>query len=184
VFVVVALLALAVYLAHPRRRVFLEVAGFTLLTVGVLLLIIRRFVGNAIVDSLVKVESSKPAVHAVWLIETDLLRDLALALVLYGVVAVLAGLLAGPSRVAVAVRRWLAPTFRERPVLVWLVVGFLFLLVIAFGPSAGSRRLIGVVVLAALVGLGLEVWRRQTLREFPVDGEEEEAPAPAAAASP
>jgi hypothetical protein len=181
---VVALLALAIYLAHPRRRVMLEVAGFTLLTVGVLLLIIRRFVGNAIVDSLVKVESSKPAVHAVWLIETDLLRDLALALVLYGLVAVLAGVVAGPSRAAVAIRRWLAPTFRERPVLVWIVVGFLFLLVIAFGPAAGSRRLLGIVVLAALVGFGLELWRRQTLREFPVKGEEAEAPAPAAAASP
>lgn len=181
-FVVLALLALAIYLAHPRRRVMLEAAGFTLLTVGVLLLIIRRFVGNAIVDSLVKVESSKPAVHAVWLIETDLLRDLALALVLYGVVGLLAGFVAGPSRIAVALRRWLAPIWRERPVLVWLVAGFVFLLVIAFGPAAGSRRLLGTVVLAALVGFGLEVWRRQTLREFS-DGEEE-APAPAAAASP
>ena len=181
-FVVLALLALAIYLAHPRRRVMLEAAGFTLLTVGVLLLIIRRFVGNAVVDSLVKVESSKPAVHAVWLIETDLLRDLALALVLYGVVGLLAGFVAGPSRIAVALRRWLAPIWRERPVLVWLVAGFVFLLVIAFGPAAGSRRLLGTVVLAALVGFGLEVWRRQTLREFS-DGEEE-APAPAAAASP
>jgi len=181
-FAVVALLALAIYLAHPRRRMMLEVAGFTLLTVGVILLIVRRFVGNAIVDSLVKVESSKPAVHAVWAIETDLLRDLALALVLYGVVALLAGFVAGPSRIAVALRRWLAPVWREHPVVVWLVAGFVFLLVIAFGPAAGSRRLLGVVVLAALVALGLEVWRRQTLREFP-DGHEE-APAPAAAASP
>jgi len=181
-FIVVALLAFAIYLAHPRRRVMLEVAGFTLLVVGVLLLIIRRFVGNAIVDSLVKVESSKPAVHAIWAIETDLLRDLALALVLYGVVALLAGFVAGPSRIAVWLRRWLAPTWRQRPYLVWLAVGFVFLLVIAFGPASGSRRLLGVVILAALVGFGLEVWRRQTLREFPSG--DEEAPAPAAAASP
>lgn len=181
-FIVVALLALAIYLAHPRRRVMLEVAGFTLLVVGVLLLIIRRFVGNAIVDSLVKVESSKPAVHAIWAIETDLLRDLALALVLYGVVALLAGFVAGPSRIAVWLRRWLAPTWRQRPYLVWLAAGFVFLLVIAFGPASGNRRLLGVVILAALVGFGLEVWRRQTLREFPSG--DEEAPAPAAAASP
>jgi hypothetical protein len=181
-FVVVALLALAIYLAHPKRRVMLEVAGFTLLTVGVLLLIIRRFVGNAIVDSLVNVESSKPAVHAVWAIETDLLRDLALALVIYGVVGVLAGFVAGPSRIAVGLRRWLWPTWRERPYLVWIGAAFVFMLVIAFGPAAGSRRLLGWVVLAALVAFGLEVWRRQTLREF--SGAQEEAPAPAAAASP
>ena len=173
---VLALLALAVYLAHGKRRTMLEAVGFALLTVGVLLLIIRRFVGNAIVDSVVNVESSKPAVHAIWLIETDLLRDVALAILLYGLFALLAGILAGPSRAAVGVRRWLAPTWRERPYLVWLVAGFLFLVFIAWGPSGGGRRLLGVLILAVLVALGLEVWRRQTLREFPADAE---APAPA-----
>jgi hypothetical protein len=172
---VLALLALAVYLAHGKRRTMLEAVGFALLTVGVLLLIIRRFVGDAIVDSVVKVESSKPAVHAIWAIETDLLRDVALAILLYGLFALLAGILAGPSRAAVGVRRWLAPTWRERPYLVWLVAGFLFLVFIAWGPSGGGRRLLGVLILAVLVALGLEVWRRQTLREFPADGE---APTP------
>jgi hypothetical protein len=179
---VLALLALAVYLAHGKRRTMLEAVGFALLTVGVLLLIIRRFVGDAIVDSVVKVESSKPAVHAIWLIETDLLRDVALAILLYGLFALLAGILAGPSRAAVGVRRWLAPTWRERPYLVWLVAGFLFLVFIAWGPSGGGRRLLGVLILAVLVALGLEVWRRQTLREFPADGEAL-APAPGADAS-
>jgi len=173
---VLALLALAVYLAHGKRRTMLEAVGFALLTVGVLLLIVRRFVGDAIVDSVVKVESSKPAVHAIWAIETDLLRDVALAILLYGLFALLAGILAGPSRAAVGVRRWLAPTWRERPYLVWLVAGFLFLVFIAWGPSGGGRRLLGVLILAALVALGLEVWRRQTLREFPAD-----AKAPASA---
>lgn len=176
---VLALLALAVYLAHGKRRTMLEAVGFALLTVGFLLLIVRRFLGDWIVNSVVKVESSKPAVHAIWAIETDLLRDLALALAFYGLFALVAGILAGPSRLAVGARRWLAPTWRERPYLVWLAAGFLFLVFIAWGPSGGGRRFLGVVILAALVALGLEVWRRQTLREFPADGE---APAPAEAA--
>jgi hypothetical protein len=178
---VVALLALAVYLAQGRRRAALEHVGIALLIVGVLLLVVRRFVGNAIVDSLAQTEASKPAVHAVWLIETDLLRDLALGLVFYGLFALLAGILAGPSRPAVAVRSWLAPTWRQRPVLVYVVAALLFLLFIAWGPSGGSRRLLGVLILAALVALGLEVWRRQTLREFP---ETAEAPVPTATADP
>jgi hypothetical protein len=178
-FAVVALLALAVYLAHGTRRTMLEAVGVSLLIVGVLLLIIRRFVGNAIVDSLVNTESSKPAVHAMWLIETDLLRDIALALVFYGLFALIAGIVAGPSRGAVALRRGLAPTWRQRPVLVWIGATVLFLLFIAWGPSGGGRRLLGVLILAALLALGLEVWRRQTLREFP---ESAEAPPPAAAA--
>jgi hypothetical protein len=177
---VVGLLALAVYLARGTRRTMLEAVGVALLIVGVLLLIIRRFVGDAIVNSLVQTESSKPAVHAIWLIETDLMRDIALALLFYGLFALVAGIVAGPSRVAVALRRWLAPTWRERPVLVWICATVLYLLFIAFGPSGGGRRLLGVLILAALLALGLEVWRRQTIAEFPKD---DEAPAPAAGAS-
>jgi len=180
-FAVVALLALAVYLAHGTRRTTLEAVGVSLLVVGILLLIIRRFVGNAIVDSLVKVESSKPAVHAIWLIQTDLLRDIALALVFYGLFALIAGILAGPSRAAVALRRGLAPTWRHRPVLVWITAAVLFLVFIAWGPSGGARRLVGVLILAALLALALEVWRRQTLREFP---ESDGAPGPVAPDAP
>jgi hypothetical protein len=61
-------------------------------------------------------------------------------------------------------------------VLVWISATFLFLVFIAWGPSGGGRRLLGVLILAALLALGLEVWRRQTLAEFPADGE---TPAPA-----
>ena len=162
-----------------------EAVGVSLLIVGILLLIVRRFVGNAIVDSLVQVESSKPAVHAVWLIETDLLRDIALALVFYGLFALIAGIVSGPSRAAVALRGGLAPTWRQRPVLVWITATVAFLVFIAWGPSGGGRRLLGVVILAALLALGLEVWRRQTLREFPESDEDEapendEAPGPTA----
>jgi hypothetical protein len=174
---VVALLALAVYLAHGRRRETLERVGFAVLIVGILVLVVRRFVGNAIVESVVKTEASKPAVHAIWAIETDLLRDIGLALFFYGLFALLSGILAGPSRAAVAIRRSLAPTWRQRPVLMYVIAAVLFLLFIAWGPSGGGRRLLGVLILAVLVGLGLEVWRRQTLREFPEGGQ---AIAPAA----
>jgi hypothetical protein len=77
-------------------------------------------------------------------------------------------------RPAVAVRRFLAPTFRERPLVVWGTAALLFLIVIAWGPTGATRRLIGIALLAGLVALGIEVWRRQILREFPV-----EPPAPA-----
>lgn len=176
-FAVFALLALAVYLAHGTRRTMLEAVGVALVIVGVLVLIIRRFVGDWVVNSLVNVESSKPAVHSIWLIWTDLLRDIAIALILYGLFAIIAGILAGPSRAAVWARRSLAPTWRDRPVLVWITATVLFLAFIAWGPSGGNRRFLGVVILAAVLALGLEVWRRQTLREFPKEGEAPAAPA-------
>lgn len=175
---VLALFALAVYLATGRRRETLMRVGWCLVFVGVLLVVIRRVVGGAVIDSLVEVEASKPAVNAIWLIETDLLRDLAIGLLFYGLALVVAGFVAGPSRWAVDLRRWLAPTFRDRPIVAYLTAMFVFLLVLAWGPAGGSRRLLGVVIFAGLIALGLELWRRQMLREFP------EGAAPAGEAQP
>lgn len=167
VLIVLALYGLAIYLARGTRRTKLEIAGYSFILVGLLLIVIRRVVGNAIVDSLVKVESSKPAVHAIWLIETDLLRDLALGLIAYGLVAVLGAVAAGPTRAAVALRRWLAPAFRERPGAVYAVATVVFLLVIVWGPTNATRQWLGIALLGGLLAFGLELLRRQTIREFP-----------------
>ena len=164
--VVLALFALAIYLAHGSRRTKLEIVGFCFIVVGLVLVVIRRVVGGAVVDSVVQTEASKPAVRAIWLIETDLLRDLALALMAYGLIAVAGAFLAGPSRPAVATRRWLAPTFRDHAVALYAGVAFVFLLLVALG-ATGATRWLGIVVLGALLALGLELLRRQTVREFP-----------------
>jgi hypothetical protein len=177
VILVFALYALAIYLARGRRRVLLEATGSSLALVGLLLLVIRRIAGNIVVNSVVSVDANKPAVHQVWLIATSLMRDLGIALIAYGLLALLAGILAGPSRAATWIRRELAPTFRRSP---WIVHGVglaLFLIVIAWGPTNATRQLYGVLILAALFFTGLELWRRQTLREFPPPG----APPPQAA---
>jgi hypothetical protein len=165
--VVLALYALTIYLAQGRRRETLMRVGWCLVFVSLIIFVIRRVVGGAVIDSLVKVEASKPAVKAVWLIETDLLRDLAIGLLFYGLAVVVAAFVAGPNSRAVALRRWMAPTFRERPAVVWLVALFVFVLVLAWGPTGSSRRFLGSLILAALLALGIELWRRQSLREFP-----------------
>jgi len=103
----------------------------------------------------------------VWFIETDLLRDIGIALLLYGGLLVLAGFFGGPSRPATATRRSLAPAFRRHLTAVYAVTALVFLLFVAWGPTTATRRLWGVVLLAALTVLAIEAWRRQTLREFP-----------------
>jgi hypothetical protein len=50
----------------------------------------------------------------------------------------------------------------------------LFLIWLAWGPSAGSRRFLGVLVLAAIIAFGIEALRRQTIREFPADAAAED----------
>jgi hypothetical protein len=163
---VLVLYALAVYLAHPRRRIVLAGVGTSLLLSGLILAIVRREAGNLIVDSLVKVDANKPAVLTAWLVETNLLHDIAIALIAYGLLAILAAFLAGPSRPATAIRRWAAPTMKNHPALVYAAAAVLFLIVIAWGPTSANRQLVGTLILAALFFGGLEIWRRQTIREF------------------
>ena len=164
---VVALYALAIYLARGRRRLLLGATGASLLLVGLVIAFLRNFLGVVIVDSLVKTEANKHPVSVIWGLETSVLRDIAIILVVYGILVLVATALSGPNRGAVAFRRWLAPSFRDHPIVVWAAALFLFLILLAWGPSAGSRAVVGVVILAATSAIGIEALRRQTLREFP-----------------
>jgi hypothetical protein len=175
---VLALYALALYLARPSRRKVLGGIGGAILGVGLLLLILQRLLGNAIVDSVVKVEANKPAVHDVWSIVTELLHNIGVALVVYGLLAIVGSILAGPNRVGTTVRRWLAPAFRRSVWVVYAVVIAIFLIFLAWGPFASDRSLIGTLVLWALILFGIELLRRQTLREFPETATEAPPPAP------
>ena len=169
VIAVFALYALAIYLARGRRRLLLGATGASLVFVGLVIASLRRFLGGVIVDSLVKTEANKDPVSVIWALETSVLRDIAIILVVYGALVLLATVLAGPNRPAVAVRRWLAPSFRHRPIVVWATGFAVFLMLLAWGPTAGNRRLLGVAILAATTAIAIEALRRQTLREFPED---------------
>ena len=166
---VFALFALAIYLAQGRRRVLLGATGASLAFVGLVIASLRHFLGGAIVDSLVKTAANKHPVSVIWAIETSVLRDIAILLVVYGALVLLATVLAGPNRAAVALRRWLAPSFRHHPIVVWAAALALFLILLAWGPTAGNRQLLGVAILAATAAIAIEALRRQTLREFPED---------------
>ena len=165
--VVFALYALAIYLARGRRRLLLGASGASLVFVGLVIASLRRFLGGVIVDSLVKTEANKDPVSVIWALETSVLRDIAIILVVYGALVLLATVFAGPNRPAVAFRRWLAPSFRDHPIVVWATALAVFLILLAVGPTAGDRRLLGVALLAATTAIAIEALRRQTLREFP-----------------
>ena len=164
---VFALYALAIYLAHGRRRLLLGATGASLVFVGLVIAALLRFLSPVIVDSLVKVQANKHPVSVILAIETSLMRDIAILLVIYGVLVLVATVVAGPSRPSVAVRRWLAPSFREHPVVVWAAAAAVFLILLAWGPTGGNRGLLGVAILAVTTAVAIEALRRQTLREFP-----------------
>jgi hypothetical protein len=162
------LFALAVWLAQGWRRVALRSVGWSFIGLGVAVLVLRRTAGNQVVDGLVQAESVKPAAHDAFLIGSSLLRDIAVAMLIYGIVIVTAAWLAGPMRSAVAVRRLLAPPLRDRVGMVYGAVGFVYLLVLAWGPTPALRNLIPILLIGILLALGVAALRRQTAREFPV----------------
>ena len=81
--------------------------------IGAALLLIGRVAGDAVVNGLVRVALSKPAAHQVWNIGTLLLRDIAVAMIAYGVVIVASAWLAGPRGPATELRKALAPSLRD-----------------------------------------------------------------------
>lgn len=161
-----ALLALAVYLARGFRWQLLRATAIALVAVGILLLALRRIAGDQVIASITS-PTTENAGTTVWLIATGLLHDVAIALIVYGVVLLIGVLLAGPARWATGLRRRLAPAMRDHLAIVYAVVVVLFLLLLAYGPGSGDRRLAGTILLALLTVGGVEVLRRQILRESP-----------------
>ena len=113
-------------------------------------------------------DAVKPAITSVWNIISAGLRDRALFVLVIGLGFIGGGLLAGPGRHEVAVRRFLAPYLRERPVVVYAVLAFIFLLWLTLLPTINNLgQVLVVLVLAGLAVVGVEILRRQTAREFP-----------------
>jgi hypothetical protein len=166
VILALGLYALAVFLAAGWRREALRAAGIGFVVAGGAALVARNLAGGAVVDSLASTESVRAAAQATWSISTELLVEAATAMVAYGVVMVLAAWIAGPTRLAVGTRRALAPYLRE-PRYAYGGLAVIVLLLLLWGPTPATRKVLPALLLIALLAVGVEVLRRQTAREFP-----------------
>jgi hypothetical protein len=164
VVLVLVLYGLAIFLARGRRRETLRDIGWAFVLLGLIVLIVHRVAGNYAVNALTQ-PGYRPAANHIWLIESTILADTGRAVVFYGLVMVLGAILAGPHHFAISFRRWLAPTLAVRPGMSWGILGGGYLLLVLWGPTHALRTLWGVLLLAALVALGYEALRRQTLAE-------------------
>ena len=163
---VILLFALAIYLARGFRRETLRNIGWAFVLVGITVLVLRRIGGNYVVNELVAAPN-RPVMHDVWLTVTSILGSIGRGVVLYGIFAIAGAVLAGPTRAATAVRRWMAPTLNFRPGMAWAIAGFLYLLLVLWGPTNELHQPAWIVILAAMVAFGVYALRKQTLREFP-----------------
>jgi hypothetical protein len=164
---VIAMFALAVYLARGRRRQTLIEVGAAFVGAGLAVVVVRGIAGSKVVDSLATTEAVRPAAQAAWSIGTSVLANVAWSTVFIGVVVVLAAMLAGPTRIATSLRRLMAPYMRDRPDVTFGVLALLLLLLFAWGPIEATKSLVGILIIIVLAVFGTETLRRQTALEFP-----------------
>jgi hypothetical protein len=166
--IVLAMWAAAVYLARGARREALRNVGWSLVLVGLVVLVIRRLLGNYAIDSLAAPDF-KGSVHDVWLIGTSILGQIGAATVFYGAIIVAGTAFAGPTASATALRRRSAPVLNERAGMVALGAAVAYLLLVFWGPTHALRVWWGILGLAGFVALGIAALRRQTRAEFPLE---------------
>jgi hypothetical protein len=165
---VVALYALAIYLARGWRPRALLGAGVGIVSAALLVLVARRVIGGEILSSLASSAAVEPALQFVWDTLSQGLRERAYFVLAVGVAVAGGGLVSGPGRRATAARHFLAPFLVEHRAAVYSLVGLLFLLWLAFSPGtlhAGQLLAVGALAVAAFVGI--EALRRQVASEFP-----------------
>jgi hypothetical protein len=181
ILIALACFAGAVWLAAGRRGMLRNV-GAALLVVGLLLLVIRRLMGNYIVDALSSGESVRDAVGHTWIIGTSLLAEVAWALIIYGLVILIGTWLAGPMGYASRARGAIAPTLLDRPGLAWGELAVLSLLLVLWAPVPALENWPGIILLGALVALGFEAFCRVAIGDLEPAAPPPPSPPPAPAA--
>lgn len=163
-----ALYALAVWLAGKvpggRRRALLA-SGIGLALAALLVLVVRRVVGNQVITAITADGPLMDAAQAVWGIATTLLVDIAAVVLVAGALALLGAWLAGDGRRASALRERIAPALTGRPEVVYGVVAIAYLVLLAWGPLSVMQRPWAIVAFGALLLGGIAALRAQVLRE-------------------
>ena len=153
-------------LVADRRREVLQAYGIGLLVAGIGALLVRWLARGPVLDGLAPPDAVRPAAEAAWGISTTLLREVAIATIIYGAVLVAGTWLAGPSERAVGIRGKLA-RYAHEAVVVYAVLAVIAVLLIVVGPTGVTRGPGTALVLIALLAAGTEALRRQIVREHP-----------------
>ena len=146
--VTVGLYALAVYLAAPRRRRALSMVGWSLVVYGVSVYTLQALGVKTGVDYYVSNNTNKDLARAIGTVATELLRQLALAGIVYGILIVGFAALLGPHRWAVTLRRFNPITTPARAVGGAVV---LTLVVLWWSPGNAFERWYTALAVVALI---------------------------------
>lgn len=161
--VALAVAALAVWVARGRRRLELRAIALGLLVVGLLLLAVRRFAGDYLVDGLVKDDAVRPAAHEAWDILTQVLADRAWVWIILGVITLAGVWFVGETARASQARSAAAPTLEKRAA-TYGIAALAVLVLVLVAPQL-SRGWLSALLLIALTVVGIEVVRAIVIRD-------------------
>jgi hypothetical protein len=162
---VIAMYAIAAYIARGRRRLTVRAIGWSLVGVGLAVLVARKVIGNYVINAITSREYRDTG-HHLWLITTSVLGDIGWAAIFYGVLFVLAMALAGPTRPAVALRRAVGPIVVRDPFVPWGAAALFLLLLVLWGGTHALRTWWGIAIAAILLAIGVVAFRRQLSAEL------------------
>jgi len=161
-----ALYVLAMFLARGHRRRTLAWVGSSLVFAGLVVILGRKIGQGQLVSAITTDSSIEPAANDAYSVATSLLVQVASAAIIIGIPVIASAWLAGPARWAVAVRRFLAPHFFERPGLVYWITAALLALVFIWGPIPATRNPFEMLLFTILAFVGAHVLREQIAEEF------------------
>ncbi len=157
--------AVAVYISRARRHTLRAVA-FGMLAAGLVLVVVRRVIGDMVVDSLTQVPDVRAAGHDVWFLATERLAAANITLCTVALLLLVGTWFAGPGRRATRLRHALTPYLRD-PAVAYGVYGMVLLLLLVWAPVPATRDPVMIIVLGVLGAIGIEALRRMVAREFP-----------------
>jgi len=161
------LYALAIGLARGRRRRALMTVGFAGVVGGILVILGREILQTQLVNALTNDASLRPMVAAVLAINTAILGQIAGAIIAGGAVLVAAAWVGGPARVAVGLRRTIAPFLRQHEIACYAITVAVMALIFIWNPIHATGTPAGIIVFSVLALFGTYVLLRETEREFP-----------------
>jgi len=170
--VVVVLYALAVYLAHGRRREMLRNVGVGLVIGGVLVMLLRSITVRWSIDTLVADPTNRPLGQAVGNVFTELLSDMATTAMFMGLIIIAFAALLGPHRWSVATRRWVRSIGDPRLVVTLGSIGLLIVLLWWSPGTVFERWITALTLFGMIVGAAFAFTYALETDEAPATDEE------------
>jgi hypothetical protein len=165
--IVPLLYILALFLAKGHRRRTLMSIGFAGILAGVLVILGRSILQGQVANALTPDASLQLTIRHVYNISTQILKDVAGAVIFIAIVLVAAAWFAGPARPAVAMRRAIAPFLREQVAATYVIVLGIMVIVFVWQPIQATTKPLGILIFTVLALFGTWVLIRQTAEEFP-----------------